>query len=117
MRLTVTSMNGGSFRAVLNLQDPKDPKFFVELIFPKFKTPTSISHPFPILVDPLGVEPVPVAQQEVEEGWRVVYDCTRLLGNFKVRWPDLSNIFVIDFSPLKITVKGENTFVYELPEG
>ena len=110
-------MNGGSFRAALNLQNPKDPKSFVELVFPKFKNPVSIEHPFPVMLDPLGTEPVPVAQLKVEEGWKVVYDCTRLLGNFKVRWPDRSNIFIIDFSPLRLTVKGENTFVYEIPDG
>ena len=117
MRLAITSLNGDSFRATLKVEYVSNPKFFVELLFPKFKTPVLLEQPFPMLVDPLGVEPVPVAQLEVDEGRKVVYDCTRLIGDFKVRWPDCSKILVIDISPLKITVKGDNTFVYEIPEG
>lgn len=110
-------MNGNSILACLNLQDSKDPKLFVELIFPKFKDPTSIEHPFPTMIDPLGQEPVPVAQLEVLGGWKVVYDCTRLLGNFKVVWPDSSKILIVDIAPLKVTLKGNDTFVYKIPEG
>jgi len=39
-----------------------------------------------------------------------------LLGVFKVKWPDFSRIVILDIAPLKITVKGDNTFVYEIPE-
>lgn len=116
MRLSITSMSGNSFRACLNLQDLSNPKFFVDLIFPKFNSPISIEQPFPVMIDQLGGELVPIAQLKVEDGWKVTYECTHLLGVFKVRWPDCSRIVILDISPLKLTVKGDNTFVYEIPE-
>jgi hypothetical protein len=109
-------MSGNSFRACLNLQDLSNPKFFVDLIFPKFNSPISIEQPFPVMMDQLGGELVPIAQLMVEEGWKVTFECTHLLGVFKVKWPDFSRIVILDIAPLKITVKGDNTFVYEIPE-
>jgi len=109
-------MSGGSFRACLNLQDLNNPKFFVDLIFSKFTPPVSLEEPFPRMMDQLGEELVPIAQLPVEEGWKVTFECTHLLGVFKVKWPDCSRIVILDISPLKLTVKGDNTFVYEIPE-
>lgn len=111
------SMNGDTFHSTLKMRDPEDPKFFVELLFPKWKSLTLEDQTYPMLLDPTSVEPTPIAQLEVDGFWKVVYECTRWLGNFKIMWPDHSRALIVEVSPLKISLKGESTFTYEVPEG